>query len=176
MDVRRGSEIAILFVGALYSSDKIMAAASRELRASFGEVLFESPPLPWNYTDYYAGEIGPPVFRQFLFFRSPVDASSVVDAKLKAMSVEVRFLSRNKRRINIDPGYMTLAKVVLVSRKNYSHRIYLGRGVFGETELFHKDGVFNALPYTYPDYRDEIFLDVFAKARDLLKKDMSRRI
>jgi hypothetical protein len=172
----RGPEIAVLFVGCLYSSTDIFAAVSRELKETFGNTLLESPPLPWDYTDYYAKELAPPVFRKFLFFERPVDASSVVGAKLNAMSVEARFSRNGKRQINIDPGYMTLAKVVLVSSKNYSHRIYLGRGVFGEVELFHKDGVFKALPYTYPDYREDMFLAIFVEARSLLKKKTFRDI
>jgi Domain of unknown function (DUF4416) len=176
MTVWRGPEIAVLFVGSLYSSPDIFAATSRELKESFGDTFFESASLPWNYTDYYAEELDLPVFRKFLFFERRVDASSVVDAKLTTVSVEARFSRDGNRRINIDPGYMTLAKVVLASRKNYSHRIYLGRGVFGEVELFHKDGIFNALPYTYPDYRDEMFLRIFTEARSLLKKKTFRDI
>ncbi len=172
----RGPEIAVLFVGCLYSSTDIFAAASLELKKTFGKTLFESPPLPWDYTEYYARELAPPVFRKFLFFERPVDASSVVGAKLTAMSMEKGFSRDGRRQINIDPGYMTLAKVVLVSSKNYSHRIYLGRGVFAEVELFHKDGIFNALPYTYPDYREEVFLTNFIKARSLLKKKAFRDI
>jgi len=176
MPLGRGPEIAVLFVGTLYSSADIFSPVSFKLRESFGSILFESPPLPWNYTDYYGEEIGPPVFRRFTFFGRNVDASSVVDAKLRTMSLEADFSEGGRRQINIDPGYMTLAKVVLASRKNYSHRIYLGRGIFGEVELFHKDGKYNPLPYTYPDYRDETFLGFFSEARRLLKKSGYRDI
>lgn len=170
MPALRGPEFAILFVGAIYSSAEVFTAASAELRESFGDILLESPALPWNYTDYYENELTPPCYRSFVFFEADIDASYVVDAKLTAMKIEDRFSRGGARQINIDPGYMTLAKVVLVSRKNYSHRIYLGRGVFGEAELFYKDGIFNAFPYTYPDYRDTTFLDFFYAARSLLKK------
>jgi Domain of unknown function (DUF4416) len=170
----RGPEIAVLFVGCLYSSSDIFNASSLELKEIFGKTLFESAPLLWDYTEYYANELVPPILRKFIFFEQPVDSSVVVDAKFGTMGVEARFSRDGKRQINIDPGYMTLAKVVLVSRKNYSHRVHLGRGVFGEVELFHKDGVFNALPYTYPDYRDEAFLKIFVEARTFLKKKISR--
>lgn len=174
MAVLRGPEAAIFFIGALCSSDEILAAAFHELGRQFGETLLESPLLPWDYTDYYAKELVPPVFRKFIFFERLVDASTIVDAKLAAMNVEDRFSLEGTRRINIDPGYMTLAKVVLASRKNYSHRIYLGRGVFAEVELFYRDSTFNALPYTYPDYRDQRFLGIFEEARSLLKRNTSR--
>ena len=162
--------MAVLFAGVLYSSDEVFFPVSRELKEIFGNTILESPPLPWDYTDYYVRELENPVHRRFLFFGRDVDASSIIDAKLKTMSLETKFSKGGKRQINIDPGYMTLAKVVLASRKNYSHRIYLGRGVFGEVELFHKAGRFNALSYTYPDYRDQALLEIFSKARALLKR------
>lgn len=176
MSAGRGPEIAVIFVGTLFSSAEIFAALSPELKDIFGNTFLESPPLPWDHTDYYAKEIGPPVFRRFMFFERNVDASSIVDAKLRTMKLEADSSVGEKRRINIDPGYMTLAKVVLASKKNYSHRLYLGRGIFGEVELFHKDGRFNTLPYTYPDYRDEAVLKIFSEARSLLKKSGFRDI
>jgi hypothetical protein len=176
MSLGRGPEIAVLFVGTLYSSADIFLPVSIKLREIFGSILLESSPIPWNYTDYYGDEIGPPVFRRFTFFERNVDASSIVDAKLRTMSLETDFSTSGRRQINIDPGNMTLAKVVLASRKNYSDRIYLGKGVFGEVELFHKDGIYNPLPYTYPDYREETFLGIFSEARKLLKKSRFRDI
>ena len=36
--------------------------------------------------------------------------------------------------------------------KNFSHRIYLGRGVYGEVTLMFRKGRWEALPWTFPDY------------------------
>ena len=94
---------------------------------------------------------------------------SRISPTLISHDIEKTFSLDGRRQINIDPGYVTLAKVVLSSKKNYSHRIYLGKGVYGELELFYKDGRFNPLPYTYYDYRDDTVLPIFLKARDLLK-------
>ena len=92
------------------------------------------------------------------------------DIKQTVMHIEKKFSEEGKRRVNIDPGYVSLAKVVLSSRKNYSHRIYLGKLVFAELELIFKDGSFHPLPYTYTDYRDEANIRTFEEARRLLKK------
>ena len=42
-----------------------------------------------------------------------------------------RSLTRVKRPVNLDPGYIEQAKVILASTKNFYHRIYLGGGIFG---------------------------------------------
>lgn len=166
---RNYPEQAVIFIASLYSSHEIFNAAIPKLQDLFGSIYYESPPLTWNYSSYYEDEMGTPLYRHFTFFDSIADPASLVEAKLALMEIENGFSRNGKRRINLDPGYMTLAKVVLASRKNYSHRIYLGRGVFCELELFYQHGRFNPLPYTYFDYKDDSFLKFFTKARVLLK-------
>lgn len=170
MGIPKGPEEVVLFVGSLFSVRDVHNATATILKEKFGNLLFESPPLPWNYTDYYAGELRPPLYKGFFFFDAIIDPSFLVDAKLATNEIELNSSADNRRKINLDPGYMSLAKVVLASTKNYSHRIYLGKGIYGELELIYKDGRFNTLPYTYPDYRDETCLKIFIKARGLLKK------
>jgi hypothetical protein len=165
-------EEAILFVGSLFSSDDVFSAAERDLREMFGTVLFKSPAIRWNYSEYYDSELGLPLLRNFLFFETIVDPTCLVEAKLAVMEVERKFSVKDRRQINLDPGYLTLAKAVLASKKNYSHRLNLGRGVFAELELFFRGGRFNPMPYTYADYRDKRFLGFFATARELFKKSL----
>jgi hypothetical protein len=169
---RNYPEKAVIFIASLFSSQEVLNTAASKLKELFGRVYYESPPLPWNYSAYYDGELGTPLYRHFMFFEGIADPASLVDAKLAVLEIEKGFSQDGKRRINLDPGYMTLAKIVLASRKNYSHRIYLGRGVFCELELFYQEGRFNPLPYTYFDYRDDVFLKIFTKARVLLKKSL----
>jgi hypothetical protein len=172
---RNYPEDAVIFIASLYSLKEVFNAASPVLQDLFGPIYYESPPLPWNYSVYYDGELGTPLYRHFMFFERIADPVSLVEAKLAVLEIENGLSLRGKRRINLDPGYMTLAKVVLASRKNYSHRIYLGRGVFCELELYYQEGRFNPLPYTYFDYRDDLFLKFFTKARVLLKKRLDAK-
>jgi hypothetical protein len=165
-------EDAVLFVGSLFSSDDIFSAAERDLREAFGMVLFKSPVVQWNYSEYYNSELKPPILRNFLFFKAIVDPPCLVEAKLAVMEMEKKFSVNGRRQVNLDPGYLTLAKTVLASRKNYSHRINLGKGIFAELELFFEHGRFNPMPYTYADYRDKRFLGFFATARELFKKSL----
>jgi hypothetical protein len=174
MGFPRSPERAVLFTGALFSSPDVLVSAEPALRENFGDVFFCSPTLPWNHSQYYVREMGSPIYRTFIFFNRIIEPSFIVNAKLTTIEIEKYFSTDNKRRINLDPGYMTLAKVVLASAKNYSHRIYLGSGIYGELELFYMDNRFNPLPYTYMDYREETVVSVFKDARRLLKKRINQ--
>jgi hypothetical protein len=168
--ITRRPEEAILFAGVLFSSPEIFDQTLVVLKQKFGDVLMQSPFYSWDHSSYYAGETGSPLLRCFIFFGGLIDTSTLADFKHSTCSIEADFASDNRRRINIDPGYLTLAKVVLASRKNYSHRICIGRGIYAELELFFQDGRFNPLPYTYSDYRTAECIEVFQKSRLLLKK------
>ena len=172
---RNYPEEAVIFIASLFSSQEDFNNAAPRLRDLFGHVYYESPSLHWNFSAYYNGELGAPLYRNFIFFENIVDPVFLVDAKLALCEIEKEFSTSGNRRINLDPGYMSLAKVVLASRKNYSHRIYLGRGVFCELELFYQEGKFNPLPYTYYDYRDDLILKLFADARGILKKRLEKK-
>ena len=56
--------------------------------------------------------------------------------------------------MNIDPGYLLLERFVLATGKNFTHRIYLGGGIYADLTLIYTRGDFQALPWTYPDYAD----------------------
>jgi len=79
------------------------------------------------------------------------------------------------RRINLDPGYITEAKVVLATTKDYSHRIYIGEKIFAEIALVQKGGRFTPLAYTYPDYRTDEYVRMFGKAREMLRESLREK-
>ncbi len=164
------AEPALLFVSTLYSSSDIFNYSKEILEKNFGDILFISPSLPWEYSSYYRDEIGWPLFRQFIFFKNLIDPELLTDIKLKTNEIESALSSEGKRRINFDPGYLTLSKVVLASTKNYAHRIYLGKGIYGEVTLIHKNGAYSPLLFTYRDYQDKTHIDIFMKAREILKE------
>jgi len=166
----KAAEPALLFVSTLYSSSDIFNYSKEILEKNFGDILFISPSLPWEYSSYYKDEIGWPLFRQFIFFKNLIDPELLTDIKLKTNEIESALSSEGKRRINFDPGYLTLSKVVLASTKNYSHRIYLGKGIYGEITLIYREGIYSPHLFTYRDYQDKTHIDIFMKARETLKK------
>lgn len=168
--MNRLPEQALLFVGTLYHDEKYLSIAKEKLKSLFGEIIMESPSLEWNYSDYYRDELGWPIKRAFVFFKDTINPGILADVKLITRSIEGELSVKGKRNINIDPGYLTLSKVVLASTKNYAHRIYLGKGIYAEVTLIYRSGIYNPHLYTYRDYQDKAYIDIFMNARAILKK------
>ena len=163
------SEPAILFAGLLYKKAEYLTLAKESLKASFGEVFLETTALPWDYSDYYVDELGSPIARVFLFFKNSFNQEGLPDIKIITNDLEHKLSTEKRRNVNIDPGYLTPSKVVLASTKNYSHRIYMGRGIYAEVTLLFQDGCYRPHLFTYRDYATETYRKIFASARKFLQ-------
>jgi hypothetical protein len=80
-----------------------------------------------------------------------------------------------QRPLNLDPGYITLAKLVLASTKDFAHRLYLGRGIYAEITLHFRSGAWQPTQWTYPDYRRPDFQRFFVECRESLKRSQTRQ-
>jgi hypothetical protein len=158
-----------LIAGLLAGDDTALSRAADALRKAFGPTDFESGPIDFNHTSYYSREMGPALKRRFLGFEKPVSPEGICAVKASTNRIEKRLSSGLNRTVNIDPGYLDLSRLVLFTTKDYSHRIYLGRGIFAEVTLIYRDNTFNALPWTYPDYRTAGYIDIFNRIRLIYK-------
>jgi len=169
MGMPRSPEKTLLFVGALFCKEHYYIEAYRSLEKAFGEAIMETPPLCWDFSEHYKKEMGEPLFRRFLFFKDLIEPDKLSEIKLMTNDLERELSAEGRRNINLDPGYLTLAKVVLASTKNYSHRIYLKKGIFAEVTLIFSKAQGKFIPNinTYNDYKDERYGKFFLLARDL---------
>ncbi|RJQ51048.1 MAG: DUF4416 family protein [Nitrospiraceae bacterium] len=159
-----------LFVGMLSQDVSLIEHLAETLKSFYGPSDMESPVLPWEHTKYYSKEMGAGLKRKFVFFRDLINPGAVSEMKLKTIELEKQFLNeKGGRRINLDPGYIDSAKIVLVSTKDFSHRIYLNNGIYGEVTLVYSGKNYQILPYTYPDFRTEEYFEIFRKAREIYK-------
>jgi hypothetical protein len=154
------------FVGALYGREDSYLRAREALAPLFGPALMETEAFPWGYSLYYRQELGWPIFRRFVFYEALMREEDLPDIKLRTISVESALSLQGRRTVNLDPGYLTPAKVVLASTKDYSHRICLRSGIYGEVTLVFRKGRFHPHLNTYRDYIDHS--EVFSRARDAL--------
>jgi len=160
-----------LFIGMLSSGESIFTAVDDQLIAVFGDIDFKSPVWPWEHTRYYSSEMGEGLKRRFVFFEKHVHPGEISDIKVQTNEIEKRFLTdEGGRKINLDPGYLDSSKLVLVSTKNFSHRVYLDKGIYGEVTLIYSGDNFQPLPYTFPDYKTEAYLALFKEARTIFKE------
>ena len=164
-------EEARLFTALLSREEGLIHTAREKLSVSFGPVDFVSEISPWAHTRYYKKEMGTGLKRQFLFFERHILPDTLSNIKNMTNDLEADFRTNadaamSGRPVNIDPGYLTLAKVVLASTKDYYHRIYIGNGIYAEVTLSYRDKSYQSLPHTYPDYGSREYIDMFNRVRE----------
>ncbi len=157
----------------LISSDRgIVDRTLRELETGFGPADWKSPLLSFDRTRYYEREMGAPLVRRFAAFLRLMRPEAIVGDKLETNRLEDRHRRDNRRTVNIDPGYVGLERLVLATGKNYTHRIYLSRGVYADLTLVFHRRTFRSLPWTYPDYADPGAIEMFNEVRDRYKMQL----
>ena len=152
MSIIQPSRPARLVIGLFMQKKELFKPAAKELIEKFGDIDIISPWFSFDYTDYYESEMGAPLYRRVLSFKKNIRQSSLSKIKLITNNLELKYSENKRRRINIDPGYMLLERFVLATGKNYSHRIYIGMGVYADLTLIYQGGGYQKLPWTYPDY------------------------
>lgn len=164
-----------LIVGFITADLEILKQAEESLVDRFGEVDYASNIFAFDKTDYYEEEMGANLKRKFLSFSKLVQPEELSRIKLYTNELEKGFSdTTGRRKINIDPGYVTGAKLVLATTKDYQHRIYLDDGIYAEVTLRFKDGSFRPWEWTYPDYRTEEYIKVFNNIRKLYLKQIEQ--
>jgi hypothetical protein len=143
---------AKLVIGVLLGRQDLFPLLAAELEAAFGGVDLVSSWMPFDYTTYYEKEMGAGLLRRVLAFRTLMAQERLAEIKLATNAMEQARAVEGRRRVNIDPGYLLLERFVLATGKNFSHRIYLGQGIYADLTLIYHHGTFHALPWTYPDY------------------------
>ena len=137
------------------------------------EIQQQSEEFSFDQTDYYTTEMGEGIKRCFLSIKGLQPLESSADWKLKTEEIEQQLSNKGKRRINLDPGYLDLSKVVLLSGKEGSHKIYLRNGVWADLVLLKDKGGYRNFPWTFPDIRTGRYDDFFLQLRAEFKKEKS---
>ena len=171
-DDRPNDDPVKLVVGLLSADRKLLEQAQSALAEGFGTVSVKSPEIPFSFTNYYEKEMGPNLIRQWVGFHGLIESEQLSDFKRTTGSLEKRFLGPNgKRRVNLDPGTLSLHNLVLASTKGFAHRIYLRDGIYAELTLLFQSGKFQPLPWTYPDYQTPVCHEFLMRCRKELLAD-----
>lgn len=160
-----------LFCGLLIFPSLDIDMIHKALEDLFGPIDSVSEIFPFDFSDYYAPEMGTGLRRQFVSFEKTVPMDTLAEVKTHTNILEKRWMIEEKRRVNIDPGYLSLSQVVLASTKNFFHRIYLRDGIYAEVTLhYRKKKGWTPFEWTYPDYQSETALSFLSHLRTIYKK------
>ncbi|MBM4275446.1 MAG: DUF4416 family protein [Deltaproteobacteria bacterium] len=141
-------------VSLILARDDLAPAVMARLKDYFGPPDLVGPWWNFTATDYYDAEMGVDLGRRLISFLHLADPGRLAQWKAFTNEVESDLTLGGRRLVNLDPGYVTRERLVLATGKNYTHRIYLDQGIFGDLTLIYSRGSYKPLSWSYPDYAE----------------------
>jgi hypothetical protein len=164
----------LLLIAVSSRHDDALAWTEARAAEQFGPLASKSEAFDFTETDYYESTMGVGLKKQFLAFGRLIDPAELAAVKCCTNEWEAKYAVSGRhaepRPLNLDPGYVTLAKLVLASTKDHAHRIYLAAGIYAELTLQYRKGDWQPCQWTYPDYRREDFQEFFSHCREALRR------
>jgi hypothetical protein len=158
---------AVKLIASLFSGDgRLLGDAVQALSEKYGKADFISAPAPFAYTDYYEKEFGGSLIRRFVAFERLIRPEALPDVKIWTNALEMRLAAEGRRRVNIDPGYLAKAHLILATGKGYTHRPCLREGIYADLTLIYREKSFHSLPWTYPDYAGGEVIGMLTRIRE----------
>ncbi len=141
----------------------------QHVERAWGPILQASPIFQFVESKYYEKSMGQGLLKQIVVLERWYDPGKLSACKLESNLWELEFKGTSEllvdRPLNIDPGYMSMTKLVLASTKNREHRLYLDEGIYAEVTLAFRDQVWHPMPWTYADFQRNDVRDFLAQAR-----------
>jgi len=163
-----------LIMGLLFSPFIPLDTICEELTKLYGPIVKRSECNSFSFTDYYNEEMGGEPQRCYLCFEQLVDPSTLADIKHQTNALETRYSIDGARKVNLDPGLLSLANVILATTKGRAHRIPLYGGIYAELTLMYVNKGFQSFAWTYQDYNDEKVKNLFCVWRKEYKQQLKQ--
>ena len=160
------------FVGALYSDAKLLEEAIAICWEQITAIDSMSDPFLFDATHYYDAEMGQPIHRKFFSFGSLLDPGDLGRLKGLCNEIEDELRVDNRRKVNLDLGYLDLHKMILASAKYNGQKIYISDGIYTDLTLIYESGDFHPVDNTFPDFKSGRYNSVFIEYRNRLKEQL----
>lgn len=147
----------------------------RRIEKEWGPIEAYSTVYDFIHTGYYRDEFGDRLKKQFVSFENPVDINEMPDIKIRGNELENEFARDVQRCVNIDPGYIANAKLVMPTTKNLPHRVYIGKNIYADLQLIYKKPTFQTILWTFADYKEPFNLEFFNKVRDRYMEQLAQK-
>jgi hypothetical protein len=143
-----------LTISVMFLKESVLSEIVSILKSEYGDTDAISDFYSFSdISPYYDPEMGDGIKKIILSFKETINRDDLAEIKLKCVEIEEKYSQNGSRTVNLDPGMISLENFVLATGKNFSHRIYLKKGVFAEvTLMFGKKNTIKELPWTYRDY------------------------
>ena len=157
--------------------ESVLDWASKQLTAFWGDLLCSSD-HPFTAGGFYTPSMGEDLVKRLVAFETLSDPAGLADWKLWTNELEQKCAAEQthpeSRPLNLDPGYISQAKLVLATTKDRDHRIYLRDGIFAEVTLNYMAKRWVHHRWTYPDFRTEAVAAFAGECRVYLRKQIQQ--
>jgi len=163
------AEPIALVCAVMADAETSLARARDALVERLGPLYCQSSIYPFSFTSYYQAEMGEGLIKQLLCFTERVDPAELPRVKLWTMELE-KGLGREEeeqvlRRVNVDPGLVSIESLVLATTKYSGHRICIAPSLYAEVTLLYQKGRYAPLQWSYQDYKTEAVQDFLLEIR-----------
>lgn len=158
----------------LWNETVVISNVYDRLEKEWGSIDARSTVYDFTHTGYYKDEFGQQLKKQFVSFEKLADIDAMPDIKILGNKIEDEFNFGGKRTVNIDPGYIANAKLVMPTTKNLPHRVYIGKKIYADLQLIYKKPTFHTILWTFADYKEPFNLEFFNKVRDRYMEQLSQ--
>ncbi len=156
-----------LLVSLVSGYESLFPSAAKELSQAYGRIDFMSKLIPFNKTAYYQAEMGGNLIRRFITFEKLIAPDRLPEIKRWTDRLESEHKDgEENRKLNLDPGYISLSHLILATNKKYSHRPYLRDGVYADLTLMYRRKSFQSLEWTFPDYGTAEIIEIMNRLRE----------
>jgi hypothetical protein len=172
----RNSYPVKLFVSVLTSIPSALQSVQELLEARYGPVEKKSESFLFEQTHYYDREMGTPIQRIFLVFPGLRSATELAAIKIETNRMERQVAAEYlqvPRPVNLDPGYLDQAKIVLASTKDFSHRLLVAEGIYAEVTMYYQGGEWRSWPWTFPDFRAGTYNNFLSELRRSYRQQLA---
>lgn len=174
-----------LIFSIISAREEMFIEAKNCLNNYFGKIDMESNYQAFDFTDYYQKEMGEHLNQKLVSFQELILPHRLSQIKNDSNQLELGISRENnqnkavkeiKRKVNFDPGYLTLSKFILASTKNGPARIYLKQGIYAEITLRFTNKSFCPLEWTYRNYQTDSYIAFLNQVRENYRKQLKNII
>ena len=176
MALVRYVEPVVRFCALITRYDAARQWAIQRIAADWGAVRVRSAEIEFEAGGFYTPSMGGDLTKTLIAFDGFVDPAGLADWKHQTNAWEAEYAAESnhpeERPLNLDPGYMSQAKLVLATTKDRDHRIYLRDGMFAEVTLTYVGKCWQHHRWSYPSYRTKQVAQFASDCRQRLREHL----
>ena len=158
----------VIYFNAILYNPEEMPSPDACVLSVFGPPILKTEVFKFSHTDYYKKEMGENLCKYLVGYNLIESPNKLALYKRITIDIEMLHCRLGKRLLNIDVGYVAHEKVVLASTKNFTHRVYIDNGIYGDVQLMRRKNAYEYLDWTYADYKYGFVAQFFENMRSLV--------